>query len=74
MTPCGVCGNDCGAIWRVMDSGARVCMACNPFRRCECLGVFVNQPLPNDMGRQICNGCGINHRTKVKDGVSLTTT
>jgi len=54
---CAVCGSPAEAIMRSLPSGS-VCMLCNPFRRCNCLGLFVNKPLPNDMGRMVCNKCG----------------
>lgn len=54
---CTVCGGP-AAVCRVMLSGARVCCGCNPWRRCECLGVYEHRETPDDMGRMACSRCG----------------
>jgi hypothetical protein len=45
----------------------RVCMSCNPFRRCpDCLGTFQTASTPDDMGRQKCDGCGTTRRASFR--------
>jgi hypothetical protein len=59
---CDVCHREDAPI--IADVGKyRVCMSCNPFRRCpDCLGTFQTASTPDDMGRQKCDGCGKTRR------------
>lgn len=63
---CDVCQQECGVVREL--GTAKVCMKCNPFRRCGrllggignrvCLGIFQPAPTPNCMNRQKCDRCG----------------
>jgi len=62
---CAICGEEVGMVSRVIGV-VRVCMSCNPFRRCSvvhadgsaCLGHMASHPTPNHMGRHVCDMCG----------------
>lgn len=54
---CDICKEPCGVAREV--AGKMVCMACNPFKRCEaCAGMLEHRGIPNWMNRFVCRACG----------------